>query len=88
MQVGQTTMVEITALDEAISGSAAQPVPDGGGVLAGRGPAADALRSLWARVQSGRVSSRALLRVDTAPGVAESLGGSPLLVKEEEAAPA
>ena len=74
--------MEITGLDEAISGSAAEPVPDGGGVLAGRGPAADALRSLWGRVQSGRVSSRALLRLDTAPGVAESLGGSPLLTAD------
>jgi len=82
LQVGQTTMVELTGLDEAVSGSAAEPVPDGGGVLAGRGTAADALRSLWARVQGGRVSSRALLRIDTAAGVAESLGGSPLLVKD------
>ena len=82
LQVDQTTMVEITGLDEAISGSAAEPIPAGGGVLAGRGPAADALRSLWSRVQAGRVSSRGLLRVDTAPGVAESLGGSPLLIKD------
>jgi Phosphodiester glycosidase len=82
LHVGQTTMVEITGLDEAVAGSAAGPVPDGGGVLAGRGSAADALRALWARVQAGRVSSRALLRVDTAPGVAESLGGSPLLLKD------
>jgi hypothetical protein len=81
LQVGQTTMVEITGLDEATAGSPAEPIPADGGVLAGRGPAADALRSLWSRVQSGRVSSRALLRVDAAAGVAESLGGSPLLIK-------
>ena len=82
VQVGHTTMVEITGLDEAVAGSAAEPVPAGGGVLAGRGTAAAALRSLWSRVQAATVSSRALLRVDTAPGVAESLGGSPLLVKD------
>src|SRR5439155_18419684 len=82
LQVGQTTMVEITGLDEAISGSPAESVPADGGVLAGWGPAADALRALWARAQAGRVSSRALLRVDTAAGVAESLGGSPMLVKD------
>ena len=82
VQVGQTTMVEITGLDEALAGSAAEPIPADGGVLAGRGPAADALRSLWSRVQGGRVSSRALLRLDTAPGVAESLGGSPMLIKD------
>ena len=80
--VGHTTMVEITGLDEAIAGSAAEPVPAGGAVLAGRGAGAAALRSLWSRVQAGGVSSRALLRLDTAAGVAESLGGSPMLIKD------
>jgi len=82
LQVGQTMMVEVTGLTEELAGSATAPIPADGGVLAGRGPAAEALRSLWGRVQSGRVSSRALLRLDTQAGVAESLGGSPMLIKD------
>ncbi|HEV3365467.1 MAG TPA: phosphodiester glycosidase family protein [Acidimicrobiia bacterium] len=79
--VGQTTMVEIIGLWEQAAGSAPSPIPADGGVLVGRGPAADVLRSLWSRVQSSEVSSRALLRLDTQAGVAESLGGSPILIR-------
>jgi len=82
VKVGQTTMVEITGLTEQLTGSAAGPIPGDGGLLAGRGPAADALRTLWNKVQTGQVSSRALLRIDTPGTVAESLGGSPILVKD------
>ena len=82
VRVGQTTMVEITGLTEQLAGSAAEAIPTDGGVLAGRGTAADALRSLWSRVQSGHVSSRALVRLDTEGGVAESLGGGPMLIKD------
>ena len=78
--VGQTTMVEISGLWEP-AGSTPSPLPADGGVLVGRGPAADVLRSLWSRVQTGEVSSRALLRLDTQAGVAESLGGSPILIR-------
>jgi hypothetical protein len=80
--VGQTTMVEILGLWEQAAGSAPSPVPADGGVLVGRGPAAQVLRSLWSRVRTGEVSSRALLRLDTQAGVAESLGGSPILVRD------
>ncbi|HZQ77889.1 MAG TPA: phosphodiester glycosidase family protein [Acidimicrobiia bacterium] len=82
LHVDQTTMVEITGLTEQLAASAPAAVPADGGLLAGRGKAAEALRSLWSRVQSGRVSSRALLRLDTPDGVAESLGGSPMLIKD------
>jgi len=81
VRVGQTTMVEISGLTEQLAGSAAETIPADGGVLAGRGTAAEALRSLWTRVQSGQVSSRALVRLDTRAGVAESLGGGPVLIK-------
>jgi hypothetical protein len=82
LRVGQTTMVEITGLSEQASGSAPVPIPADGGVLAGQGAAAEALRALWRRVQGGQVSSRALLRVDTPAGTAESLGGSPILIRD------
>jgi hypothetical protein len=82
LRVGQTTMVEITDLTEQLTGSAPGPIPPGGALLAGRGTAADSLRDLWHRVQTGEVSSRAFLRLDTDAGVAESLGGSPILIRD------
>ena len=81
MRVGQTTMVEVTGLTEQLAVDAPGAIPPDGGVLAGRGPAADRLRALWGRIGTGEVSSRALLRLDTSTGVAESLGGSPLLLR-------
>ena len=82
LRVGQTTMVEITRLTEQGAGDAPGPIPADGGALVGRGAAAAQLQGLWNRAQTGRVSDRALLRVDTAAGVAESLGGSPLLIRD------
>ena len=81
LTAGQTTMVEITGLSEQLAGRAPSPIPADGGLLAGRGPAAEVVRGLWSRVQTGLVSRRALLRVDTPAGVAESIGGSPILVR-------
>jgi hypothetical protein len=82
LTVGQTTMVEIIGSWEQSVGGAPSPIPVDGGVLAGRGAAAEALRLLWNRVQTGQVSSRALLRLDTQVGVAESIGGSPILIRD------
>jgi phosphodiester glycosidase len=81
LMVGQTTMVEIIGLWEQLPGSSPSPVPADGGVVVGRGPSADVLGSLWSRVQTGAVSSRALVRLDAQGGVAESLGGSPILIR-------
>jgi hypothetical protein len=75
-------MVEITGLSDQPAGAGPGPIPADGGVLAAGGPAADALRALWNRVRTGQVSSRALLRLDTPAGVAESLGGSPILIRD------
>ncbi|HEU5449624.1 MAG TPA: phosphodiester glycosidase family protein [Acidimicrobiia bacterium] len=80
--VGQTTLVEIVGLWEQPAGSTPSPIPADGGVLAGQDSAAELLRSLWSRVQSAQVSSRALLRLDAQAGVAESLGGSPILIRD------
>jgi hypothetical protein len=82
LRVGQTTMVEITGLTDQLAGDPPGPIPADGGVLAGQGSAAEQLRALWARLQTGEVSSRALLRLDTPDGVGESLGGSPLLLRD------
>ena len=82
LMVGQTTMVEVTGLWEQQAGAIPSPIPGDGGALVGKGPAAEVLRSLWSRVQGGQVSSRALLRLDAQTGVAESLGGSPILIRD------
>ena len=82
LSVGQTTMVEIIGSWEQAAGAAPSPIPADGGVLVGRGAAAEAVRRLWNRVQAGQVSSRALLRLDTQAGVAESIGGSPILIRD------
>ena len=82
LAVGHTTMVEITGLSQQLAGSAPSPIPADGGLLAGRGAGAETVRALWSRVQTGQVSSRALLRLDTDAGLAESIGGSPILIRD------
>jgi hypothetical protein len=78
-RLGQTALVELVSLTDGVTDG---PIPAGGAVLAGEGAGADALRSLWARVGSGAASSRALLRLDSDQSVQESVGGSPILVKD------
>ena len=82
LMVSQTTMVEMVGIWERPAGAAPSPIPADGGALVGQGSAAGVLRSLWSRVQSAQVSSRALLRVDAQSGVAESIGGSPILIRD------
>ena len=77
-RLDQTARVELVALND---GAQNGPIPPGGAVLAGDGVGADALRSLWDRVNSGAVSNQALLRLSADEDVQESLGGSPILVR-------
>jgi hypothetical protein len=79
-RLGQTALVELLALNE---GAQDAPIPGDGAVLSADGAAADALRSVWGRVVSGAATNQALLLVDS-PGakVRESVGGSPILVKD------
>lgn len=80
-RLGQTALVEMLALNE---GTQNGPIPADGAILSGEGAGADALRSLWGRVVSGRASRQALLRlaVESGPDILESVGGSPILVKD------
>jgi hypothetical protein len=78
-RLGQTALVEITGLDE---GAQDAPIPPGGAILSGDGAGADALRSLWARVSSGAASKQAFIRVESPDNVRESVGGSPILVRD------
>jgi hypothetical protein len=79
-RLDQTALVEMVALNE---GAHDGPIPANGAILSGDGAGADALRSLWARVASGK-DHRALLRlaVESGPDILESVGGSPILVKD------
>ena len=78
-RLGQTARVELVGLNDGAQDGA---IPPGGAVLSGDGPAADALRSLWARVGSGAASHQALLRLSADEDVQESVGGSPILVRD------
>jgi Phosphodiester glycosidase len=79
LRAGQTTLVEMTGLHD---GEADVAIPADGTVLYGRGKGADALRSLWGRVQSRTASTRGFLRLDVSGGIAESLGGTPILLRD------
>ncbi|MGH9035717.1 MAG: phosphodiester glycosidase family protein [Acidimicrobiia bacterium] len=79
LRMGQTAMVELVSLAEE---TAPVPIPADGAVLSASGAAAGALQDVWARVQQGTADSWALLRLETPAGVTESLGGSPILLRE------
>jgi hypothetical protein len=79
LRLGQTTMVELVALQD---DGADRPIPADGAVLSGQGQGAEALRRLWGRVRSGAASAKAFLRLETPAGVVESLGGSPILLRD------
>lgn len=58
------------------------PIPAGSIVLSGHGNAADALRSLWQRGQSGAVARELMIRVDTSAPADTAVGGTPVLVRD------
>ena len=78
-RLAQTALVELVGF---VSGRGNSSIPADGLVLSGHGAGAAALADLWSRHQSGAVSRRGLLRVETATPVAESVGGTPILVHE------
>lgn len=79
LRLGQTAGVEILALNEGVQDG---PIPADGAVLSGDGAGADALRALWSRVTSGAALNQAFLLLDSDVNVRESVGGSPILVKD------
>ena len=78
IHVGQTTVVELTELRRAGDTS----IPTGGAVLSGHGRAAQALVDLWQRYERGEVGREVLLRLDVDPKATDSVGGSPILVRD------
>jgi hypothetical protein len=78
IRVGQTTVVGLTELRRAGDTS----IPREGAVLSGHGRGAQALIELWDRLQATEVSREALLRLDVKPRATDSIGGSPILVRD------
>jgi len=78
-RLGQTAQVELVSLADGAANSA---IPKDGAILSGEGAGADALRRLWQRVGTGSAGPRALLRFESPGEVVESVGGSPILIKD------
>lgn len=78
VRLGQTSLVEVSAFHDQ---AGAFPIPPDAAVLAAGGERRAALAEAWARIGSGRAGSRALFRFESADGVVESLGGSPILIR-------
>jgi hypothetical protein len=63
-------------------GEANVAIPADGFVLSGHGKAAEALRAMWARLPGDTPSRRALLRVETNVATNETVGGTPILLRD------
>lgn len=79
IRMGQTSLIEVVDFHH---GSASTPIPSGGAVLSGHGTGAAVLADLWARIEDGSAGRRALLRFEAPAGVVDSIGGSPVLVRD------
>jgi hypothetical protein len=79
VRLGQTALVELVELRRDGGDTA---IPANGAVLSGHGAAATALGDLWERAQQGDAGRRALLRLEAAGEPRESIGGSPILVRD------
>lgn len=78
LALGATAVVELVAIDS--DGDASIPVD--GAVLSGHGAAAQRLAALWAGVQAGDVGARALLRMEAEPAAFQSVGGTPIILRD------
>jgi hypothetical protein len=76
--LGKTTLVRVTSLRH----DGNSPIPRDGAVLSGHGKGQQLLDGLWERVQTGNADPEALLRLEVTPGAQESVGGSPILVRD------
>ena len=76
--LGKTTLVRLVELRH----DGDSPIPADGAVLSGHGHGQRLLESLWERVQMGTADPEVLLRLDVTPGAQESVGGSPILVRD------
>lgn len=79
VRLDQTTLMELGSIVEGVGDLR---IPRGGAVLSGHGTGAARLRDLAARIGSGDAARQALVRVETEPSAAESVGGTPVLIKD------
>jgi phosphodiester glycosidase len=76
--LGKTTLMRVVGLRH----DGDTPIPADGVVLSGHGRGQRLLDSLWERVQMGDADPEMLLRLEVTPGAQESVGGSPILVRD------
>lgn len=76
---------EAVELVDLLSGPGEVALAPGTAVLRGTGEAGAALRDLWERAARGATSRRALIRIDLGPDAQESVGGTPVLVRDARA---
>ena len=77
-RLGETVLVEMVAFRDGAGDTA---IARDGLVLSGHGEGAATLRDLWARVQAGHAGATAMLRLDADTDATDSMGGSPVLVR-------
>ena len=75
--IGAATALEIVGVR-----SEAGPIPADGAVLAASGSASATLHEFAALVEAGRISRTVTLRIRTAVDAVESVGGSPILLRD------
>jgi exopolysaccharide biosynthesis protein len=75
----RTTVVQVA---EHGSPAGDAPIPADGAVLSGAGRGGRLLRDLLARIRGNKTSPEALLRIESNPDAVESIGGSPVLVRD------
>lgn len=79
LRVGRTLVVRLESFRPAGGNSA---IPSDGFVLSGHGRGAASLAALWTRVRAGVASNDALLRVTSTPDTVETVGGTPILLRD------
>jgi hypothetical protein len=79
LKLSRTALVRLTGLRAAAGDT---PIPAEGAVLSGHGTGAQTLLDLWTRVTTGATSAEGLLRLETTPELSESVGGTPILVRD------
>ncbi|MCA1832935.1 MAG: phosphodiester glycosidase family protein [Actinomycetota bacterium] len=78
LRLGRTALVRVTGIRENAGDTS---IPAGGAVLSGHNERAYDLIDLWHRIQTQATSAEALLRIESTPELAESVGGTPILVR-------
>jgi hypothetical protein len=83
LRLGQSTKVRVEKL---FVGSGNTKINDGTVVLSGSGKGAETLRTLWHRAKNGGIDRTFEIRLRTTPDALESIGGTPILVRNSKPA--